>query len=901
MAGPFTGYAPPGVYTSTTLDSSVGGLLANQRIPALIGTAEEIKKVDGFELVRGSSPNVDNKKTNEDVSTQLTGANRDFTVLNYPIVVGDGLGTISNNPNDVEVKVNGTKVIVAKVDGANGKVFLALIPKDSDIVTATYFYKKTDTKVTDEDLSNQVDGSALTFFTHHKPIVDGTNAGKTSTLVSTIKVKVNDEEVEVATLEGAEGRFTLTEPPVLGDTLTVTYYFNMHLNTADDLPYTGLTRMLRVGVSPETSNFIENVDYVIINDQIQWGTGYKLSQVIHTTGSEFFDENQIQGFLKDDKIFCEDVSSQVTGTIRKLVVNFKPIVDGSGRDIITNDPSKVEVKVNGVVVQVIRVDGEKGEIYLAASPALGATVLITYYRSRMEDDTYSIKVLTAGDVGVGKYSIESLEDGALGSAVPSVESVANPNFTGANYLSGPTVSKGYTVDETVTLTFTSNTQFVVTSSDHVDGSAGIGKTDSTYVDSKTGLIFTLSKDDFYAAGDTIQINVVAEGEFFTSVEPVTSIPGIDLYVNNTKDVIVGDITDFITFDKSGNEPNVGDAYYVSYYYEKDNFECALYTKFTDITVEFGDLSAYNPLVLASYLMFLNGSNALILCQVKKAEGSDLATDQTYIDMLKRLEQDVDGINPATILPVTTSQAVILATSMHCATQSSKRNRRERISFFGFAVGTEPMEAGNFALAVNTERMIGVYPDGAVIEIEEPDGTVSEHVIDGSFLAAALCGVNSNPNFDVATSMTRKNIIGIKKLVRSLDETTMDIVASKGLTIIMKVSSTFVIRHALTTNMASAMTREVMVITIRDFIQQETRRVVDPFIGRKMTTNLAGEISASVGSMLASAVDSQIIYDYKGVTAERDSVQPDYIKVSAFYIPIFGLNWVDVSYQIRVKF
>ena len=130
---------------------------------------------------------------------------------------------------------------------------------------------------------------------------------------------------------------------------------------------------------------------------------------------------------------------------------------------------------------------------------------------------------------------------------------------------------------------------------------------------------------------------------------------------------------------------------------------------------------------------------------------------------------------------------------------------------------------------------------------------------------------------------------------------MDLVAVRGLTVIMKVSSTFVVRHALTTNMASALTREVMIITVRDFIQQETRRVIEPFIGRKMTSNLAGEIGGALGSMLASAVDTQIIVDYKGVVAERDTVQPDYIKVTAFYIPIMGLNWVDVEYQVRVRF
>jgi hypothetical protein len=905
MAGPFTGYAPPAVYTSTNLDTAIGGLLANQRIPALVGTAEEVKRVEGYELVRGSSPNLDNRKVNEDVSAGFTGTNRDFTVLNYPIVVGDGLGRVTNNTNDVEVKVNGTKVIVAKVEGANGRIYLALAPRSTDEVTCTYFYKKTDTRVVDEDISDQITVSAVTFYTHHKPIVDGTNAGKATTTISNITVKVNNAIVEVSHLDGVNGEFTLTEPPAPGQTLTVTYYYNMHLNTADDLPFTGLTRMIRVGVSPETTDFVENVDYAIIGEQIEWGTGYKLSEIVHTSGSEFFNDNQIQATLIDDRIYNEDVSSQFHGIETSCTVRFVPIVDGTGRDIVTNDPTNVTVTITPLVGpavegDVTRVNGELGTIYLATPPAVGSTVRVTYWRSRMEDDTYSIEVATSGGVGVGTYTISSLEDGRLGIAVPGLESVANPSFTGANYLTGPTVSKGYTIDETVTLTFTSNTHFVV-SSNVVGGSAGFGITNSTYVDSQTGLIFTLESDVAYASGDTLQIDITAEAIFVTSVLMVTSIPGLNLNVNNTTDVAAGDITDLIAFDKSGKEPNVGDVYYVSYYYEKDNFDCALYTKFKDITTEYGDLTASNPLVLTAYLMFLNGATALILCQVRKAEGSDLAPDQSYMDVIKRLEQDVDGINPAVVFPVTASAAVINYTASHCASMSSKRNRRERISFFGFAVGTEPMEAGNYALALNTERMIGVYPDGAVIEMVEADGSVTEHVVDGTFVAAALCGLNVSPIWDVATPMTRKTLLGFKQLVRSLDETTMDLVAVRGLTVIMKVSSTMVIRHAMTTNMTSALTREVMVITIRDFIQQETRRVVEPYIGRKMTSSLPGEVGAAVGSMLASAVDAQIIVDYKGVTAVRDSVQPDYIKVTAFYIPIMGLNWVDVEYQIRVRF
>jgi hypothetical protein len=897
--GPFTGYAPPGVYTSTSLDSSVGGLLANLRIPAVIGTSDEVKKVDGYELIRGSSQTTDNKKINEDVSAQLTGTNKNFTVINFPIVIGDGFGRVTYNINDVEVKVNDLKVIVSKVDGLNGNIYLALAPKDSDIVTVTYFYKKTDTKIIDEDLSDQVDGTT-TFFTHRKPIVDGTNAGRSTTNVNDIIVKVNNAIVDVSNLDGVEGSFTLSIAPAPSDILTVTYYYNTHPNTEDDLPYSGLTRMIRVGVSPETSDFIENIDYAIIDNQIQWGTGYKLLSVVHTTGGEFLDDVQIGGTLVDDKIYNEDVSDQFSGVESSFIVNFSPIVDGTGRDIVSNDPSHVIVTINGIQVPVIKVDGDLGIVYLKTLPLISDVVLVTYWRSRIEDDIYSIEVVTPGSTGIGTYIVTSTEDGRLGIAVPGAENVANGSFTGANYLTGPTVSKGYTIDETVTLTFTSSTHFAVTSTE-VNGTTGFGLTDSTYIDSKTGLMFTLGADIYYASGDTLQIDVTKEALFVTSVTPVTSVPGLYLIVDNTVDVTSGDITDLIMFDKSGKEPNVGDVYYVSYYYEKDNYECGIYTKFKDITIEFGDLSSSNSLVLASYLMFLNGAPALILCQAKKIEGSELAADSTYFEILKRLEQDVDGINPAVIVPITTSQSVINAVVTHCATQSSKRNRRERISFFGFAVGTEPVEARNYALAVNSERTIGVYPDGAVVELVEPDGSVSEVVVDGSYLAAGFCGLNVNTAYDVATPMTRKTLVGFKQLIRTMDEVTMDMVASSGLTVIQRISQTIFIRHGLTTKMDNALSREIMVITIKDFIQQEARRSLDRYIGSKMTGGLTNDIASTLGSMLASAVDAEIITDYKGVTAERDSNQPDFIKVSAFYIPIFGLNWIDVSFTIRVKF
>jgi hypothetical protein len=899
MSGPFTGYVPPNVYTETLLDPAAGGLLGSVRIPTLVGTAEEIKTLNGYDISRGSSPTRDNQKINEDVSGQADGTNRDFFVANFPITTGQGGGIITYNVNDVVVKVNGEQAIVAKVDGLNGKVTLALAPKSVDVTTITYWYKKTDTKVIDENLSSQIDVDTKTFFTHFSPIVDGTNAGKTTTNVNSITVKVNGSIVEVANLNGSDGAFTLKTVPPLSATLTVTYYFNKYANTSDDLPVSGLLRVLRVGMSPDTSDFIENVDFAIIGDQIQWGSGYKLVTDVHTTGSEFFDDSQISGQLVDDIIYNEDVSNQcaLVATTEFTVSKF-PIVDGSGHDTISENPSDVIVTVNGIQVAVRKIDGATGKIKLMVAAAIGAIVLITYYRARLEDDTYTMEVAAVGGVGVGTYTITSAEDGRLGIAVPGTINID----VGASvvWTTGLTVEKGYTVDEVITLTFTSPTEFSVVSSIAPAGTNGFGVTGRTYIDSVTGLMFTLAPSPF-VIGNTIQINVTKEATFMTSVTPITSVPGLRVTVNNTTDCSSGDTTNLITFNKSGKEPNVGDIYYISYEYLKTDYDCKLFTKFKDVLNEYGPLSVNNPMTLAAYYCYMNGAVALICCQAKKALNSEEAADSTYYDILERLKQPVDGQKPSIIVPLTTSQAVIGYCNNHVNQQSSKRYRNERICFFGFATGTEPSEAAEFAESIRNERLTCIYPDGAVIELSNPDGTVQEAVVDGTYLAASYAGLNVSPIYDVAEPMTRKSLVGLTKLVRQLDEPTMDMVASKGVTLLEKVGATFTIRHGLTTNMASSLTREQNIITIRDFIQQEARRVLNPYIGRKFTANVPNDMITTLSSMLRAAIDKQIIVNYKGVSAERDKVEPDYIKMTAYYIPIIGLNYVEVSFNVRIRF
>src|SRR5271165_5270144 len=67
---PFIAYAPPGVYTTTSTDTSIQNNTVGLRIPDFIGVGQEELENDNQELVRGSSTTVDQQIVNEDATAE---------------------------------------------------------------------------------------------------------------------------------------------------------------------------------------------------------------------------------------------------------------------------------------------------------------------------------------------------------------------------------------------------------------------------------------------------------------------------------------------------------------------------------------------------------------------------------------------------------------------------------------------------------------------------------------------------------------------------------------------------------------------------------------------------------------------------------------------------------------
>ena len=923
--GPFPSFAFPGVYTQTLDQAPTATASGELRIPAFIGVAADTIPTTNYEMIRGSSAMADNPIT-EDVSVQVTGANRNFQVTFFPIVVGDGTGTTTTNTNNVIAKINGLPVPVATVNGATGEVYLVDIPSMGDVVLLSYYFKRRDDLHTNEDVSDQADGMATTFQTDYYPIVKGDNGGTTTTDPTTLSVTVNGVPATITAVNGAEGQFTLSIAPTYGQAILVTYYSNEFQHTSDIIPYPNVVSIDKIGLAPGTSDFVNGTDFILDTEgpfnTINWGQSYKVVSGSTTFGFPSL-TTEITGTLFDNLNYLRPSSTAPDGTVYTFAIENVPVT-GEGLAIPTENPALLGGStpstaffgldpVDSTALTITTIEATTGTFQVSdqTRPPAGTTVYVTEYANYMKDDLWTITDKTSGGVGVGVYGIVGQNSGVAMDVKYSAGSthVADVGFTMVDAGNDFQVIPGYAVAEVVTLTFNSAISYTVSSS-VANGTGSIGDNtgylNQTYIDKKTGFQVTLKSRVGLTYVPTDYIGYIVSPDIIVSATPTRAIPGLKLAVATTAGINPGDTAVINTYARSGNEPSTGDFYYVSFQ-SSQNFDsngltvADVYTKEADVYAATGALTINNKLGLAAHLAFLNGATAIILLQLEKTVGGTDAPDSRYIAGIDYFNQPLPGdIRPSLMQPVTTSVGVLTYLKSSNIIQSGIRYGNEHMSYFGFPVNTTPTTAQVFAKSMNTERMIAIYPDGGITTITDPYGNDVQYLVDGSFLAAAVAGRDVSPAFDVAEPITRKPVNGFVHLYRRLDSVTAAQTANAGITLLEEVAAGIQVKFGLTTDTSTVLTRTPSVIRTKDFIQRGARSILNPYIGTKNLSQRTSEIVATLSSYLSSLQQAQIIQAYNNVTAVLDPNDPTIVNVQAFYAPIFPLLWIVITFNLSTS-
>lgn len=491
-------------------------------------------------------------------------------------------------------------------------------------------------------------------------------------------------------------------------------------------------------------------------------------------------------------------------------------------------------------------------------------------------DVYTGGYLRVTTLATGATATILFEDGA--------DSALNDTGVGikvGDYAAGVAIGEGFNV-----------------TSDNVLGSSGSGIVGQTYMDDTTGLQFSLlASNTGYPSGDSFTLAV--NDTFTTGASLVVkAVAGTEMQVFNTTGIAENDTAVVRTFDKTGTEPGIGDFYYISYEYEKSDFTTRIFTRFTDIQANYGALSADNPLTLASYLAILNGA-AFVGCKqvLRQANGAN-ASSASFIDALTELARPITGgLTPDIIVPLSSDPSVLGAYVQHAEIQSSMRYRQERRCVFGVSSGTRPEDAASIARGLQSERAILVYPDSAIVNLNDELGNEVSFIVDGTYLAVALAGTMVSPQYDVATPLTRRRVVGFRRLNRTMDEPEKNLLATAGVTVLEDRGTSLSVRDGLTTDVRTKFAATPSIVAIKDFVQQQARVTLDRFVGLKFLTSRQQDVEVAMNGMLKTLLEANIITDFKPSKAEPDANDPTTLRVTAFYAPVFPLKYIPITFTV----
>ncbi len=447
----------------------------------------------------------------------------------------------------------------------------------------------------------------------------------------------------------------------------------------------------------------------------------------------------------------------------------------------------------------------------------------------------------------------------------------------------------------------SQSGFNITSS-NPNGTFGTGIPGQTYINSITGLRFTIlpASSGDYSNGGSFTL-IVGSNWIADAAIPSRGIAGLETTVFNTIGMGVGTTALLSTFNKGGSEPGVGDTYFVSYKFAKTDLSTMLFRDLRKIHQNFGPPTPENPLALGARLALLNGAVLIGLKQVLRAPDSSQASIVAFLDAIDEQRKPIEGsVKPDIITPLGTDPQIFAALNKHCIFMGAPRQEGERIGIVGVAAGTTPVGVRAIAQAINSELMVVTYPDSYIISVQDNFGNMFDQLVDGSYMAAALAGTFCNPSIDVATPWTRRQVTGFKKLGRILDPTESNQVAVSGVSIIEFANAGMRIRHGLTTRLDTVITRTPSVTLTIQYVQQAQRQVLDPYVGQKFSGSLIKDVENTLTGLFSNLIGSQIVAKVVAIAAESDENDPTVLRASAIYVPVFPSEYIISTLQIRIR-
>ena len=817
----------------------------------------------------------------------------------------------------IDANGNGTINWGASTATVSGKATTGYTPFGATQITTTLV----DEKVYLRPLTGVSNGKNTVFTLQDVP-VDGSGLATVTDNPSLISVYVgvdpvsaaSSPAVQVARLAGATGTVMLYNPPQTGQNVYASYW----RNTLNDHSYTltvvnpsipgqgnytvtdEVGRLAAVAAPNLSSSHVADANFATTG--IVWPSAASdltaaLGEPTETVTLSFQDDGltvitqpAVQAYVTTQTILFTATTpgtggNSVTITFTSVGTADATAITGGGTNTLTVDIQKADTSVR-TISEIVALFAAYP---VAATTTAGGVILATGSGTGQAATASAVHLAH----GVNQVSVPYANRFLVTTSRTTQDAVADGKGLtgGATTPSGTNTTLGYS-----------------------------GYLGQTYVDPETAVKFTLvdpsaalgygytqlpSPRYYFNAGDTVVLTLTSGGNFTTGLAPIVALPGLATKVSTTFGAEVGDTAIVSTYNKSGNNPNVGEYYYVSFTTSKtaQDFEIKLWNSPTDAYAVYGQPTAYNRLSLGIYFLTANGAQTFGTIQVPKQTGLNTASDEDYIAAIQSLVKALPGTTRKAdrICALSTSMTVLQFLSHQTITQATPRNKAEGMAFVGFSAYADSPTIRSYARSLKNARVVGVGNPALGVVLTDSNTSVGiEYAVDGSFAAAGLMGLSCNPANDVATSLTRQNVVGFSRPLTTFDDPTMNMMASDGLTMLVNNNGALQVRHYLSTDQSNPITANPICTSALDYTRQQFRTDLDQFIGRKLVDSLVSDITVVCNSRLRSLTDNNLISGYKNLVVIPDATDPTTVDVSVMIKPMFSLDYIMVTFTVTTS-
>lgn len=323
----------------------------------------------------------------------------------------------------------------------------------------------------------------------------------------------------------------------------------------------------------------------------------------------------------------------------------------------------------------------------------------------------------------------------------------------------------------------------------------------------------------------------------------------------------------------------------------------------------GYQAVLSPLSLAAKISFENGAGELVLCATTPPPSS--ATTLSAVSAARRTAL-VAGYAKLTsnydvnvVVPVTDGVADGDATGVGGDLQTHV-NTAAAASFFRVGVlGLDPTITIAPDVLANTgsfrsSRLVLAYaaPGG----LSYFNGLANQSLALGhQYLAAALGGRLAA--LPVQKALTREVVRSFSGIVGTpLSLSTKNQYSAAGVSVAEPNRlAQIVVRHGVTTDSSSLITRELSVVRARDALVSLIELGVESaaLIGQPIDVNTPLNVKGVVAGLLEHAKITGAIVDYTGLQVRQRSTDPSVIEVKFGYLPPYPTNYIVVTFAINV--